>query len=131
MQERDSGIESNMASTQNVQSHSLERTAAAPIEKNDETSSPVPVTEIAPTASYPTGGLDFLTKLQEQDKESSTLPRHEARSRVQLRVIVVGAGLGGLSAAISLARKGHKVTVYEQAPALGEVCCNSPEIERS
>ncbi|KIY01510.1 uncharacterized protein Z520_03062 [Fonsecaea multimorphosa CBS 102226] len=41
--------------------------------------------------------------------------------KVQLHVCIVGAGLGGLAAAISIARAGHKVTVLEQAPALGEV----------
>jgi salicylate hydroxylase len=34
---------------------------------------------------------------------------------------VVGAGLGGLATAIALARKGHSVTVLEQASRLGEV----------
>ena len=42
-------------------------------------------------------------------------------SRVKLNVTIVGAGLGGLAAAIALTRRGHKVTVFEQAPALGEV----------
>jgi salicylate hydroxylase len=36
-------------------------------------------------------------------------------------VIVVGAGLGGLTAALSLRHKGIRVTVLEQAPQLGEV----------
>jgi len=36
-------------------------------------------------------------------------------------VIVVGAGLGGLTAALALQRHGWRVRVYEQAPALGEV----------
>ena len=35
--------------------------------------------------------------------------------------IVVGAGLGGLTAALALLRAGWRVRVYEQAPALGEV----------
>jgi phytoene desaturase len=35
------------------------------------------------------------------------------------RVVVVGAGLGGLSAAARLAALGHEVTVCEQAPAVG------------
>ncbi|MEJ8824482.1 FAD-dependent monooxygenase [Variovorax humicola] len=36
-------------------------------------------------------------------------------------VVVVGAGLGGLTAALALMRHGFEVTVLEQAPALGEV----------
>lgn len=34
---------------------------------------------------------------------------------------IVGAGIGGLTAALSLLREGFAVRVYEQAPALGEV----------
>ncbi len=37
------------------------------------------------------------------------------------RAIVVGAGIGGLTAALALARKGLAVTVLEQAPEFGEV----------
>src|SRR4029077_17064196 len=36
-------------------------------------------------------------------------------------VAVVGAGLGGLNAAIALRQRGFDVTVYEQADALGEI----------
>jgi salicylate hydroxylase len=36
-------------------------------------------------------------------------------------VLIVGAGLGGLGAAIAIARAGHRVTIVERAPKLGEV----------
>jgi salicylate hydroxylase len=36
-------------------------------------------------------------------------------------VAIVGAGLGGLTAALALQRQGWRVRVYEQAPVLGEV----------
>jgi salicylate hydroxylase len=40
---------------------------------------------------------------------------------VPLRVAVIGAGIGGLTAALSLCRAGFAVEVYEQAPELTEV----------
>ncbi|CAK7203600.1 hypothetical protein SEUCBS139899_006337 [Sporothrix eucalyptigena] len=39
----------------------------------------------------------------------------------KLNVIIVGAGLGGLGAAIAILLAGHNVTVLESAPAIGEV----------
>lgn len=39
----------------------------------------------------------------------------------RLKIIVVGAGLGGLAAAISCALGGHEVTVLESAKELAEV----------
>ncbi|KAK1141290.1 hypothetical protein N8T08_009194 [Aspergillus melleus] len=39
----------------------------------------------------------------------------------QLNVAVIGGGIGGLAAATSLRRAGHKVTVYERADYAGEV----------
>ncbi|KAK6201145.1 salicylate hydroxylase [Scheffersomyces amazonensis] len=43
------------------------------------------------------------------------------KAPISLDVIIVGAGLGGLTAAIGLTMAGHNVTVLEQAPQLGEV----------
>jgi salicylate hydroxylase len=37
------------------------------------------------------------------------------------RILIAGAGLGGLTAAACLLKRGHDVTVFEQAPVLGEV----------
>jgi 2-polyprenyl-6-methoxyphenol hydroxylase-like FAD-dependent oxidoreductase len=38
-----------------------------------------------------------------------------------MRIIVVGAGIGGLAAAIGLRRAGHEVTVLERSPRLGGI----------
>ena len=38
-----------------------------------------------------------------------------------LTAMVVGGGIGGLAAAAALTRAGIAASVYEQAPALGEV----------
>src|SRR5579872_7309874 len=37
------------------------------------------------------------------------------------RILIVGAGIGGLTAACCLMKAGHDVQVLEQAPALGEI----------
>ena len=39
----------------------------------------------------------------------------------QYKILIAGAGLGGLAAAACLMKAGHDVEVYEQAPQLGEV----------
>src|ERR1700742_1028115 len=41
--------------------------------------------------------------------------------RVEKKVIIVGAGIGGLAAALSLLKRGIDVEIYEQAPELKEV----------
>ena len=42
-------------------------------------------------------------------------------SQEPLRVIIVGAGIGGLAAAVGLRRAGIDVKVFERARELGEV----------
>lgn len=45
---------------------------------------------------------------------------HSALGR--LNVVIVGAGIGGLTAAIGLRQDGHQVVVLDQAAQFGEVC---------
>lgn len=47
----------------------------------------------------------------------STIPK----APISLHFIIVGGGLGGVTASIALSLAGHKVTLLEQAPQLGEV----------
>lgn len=43
------------------------------------------------------------------------------KAKVPLNILLVGAGLGGLTTAIALTQSGHNVTIFEQTPVLGEV----------
>jgi heterodisulfide reductase subunit A-like polyferredoxin len=52
---------------------------------------------------------------------SSQQQPSQASNDVRLEVIVVGAGLAGLAAAISISLSGHSVTVLESAKELLEV----------
>src|SRR5438874_2630186 len=52
------------------------------------------------------------------------LPKHFLRGTMtepQLTVVIIGGGIGGLFAALALIARGLRVSVYEQAPALGEI----------
>ncbi|KIV79446.1 hypothetical protein PV11_07008 [Exophiala sideris] len=44
-----------------------------------------------------------------------------AKAKVPLNVIIVGAGIGGLAAAVSLGKRGHNVHIIEFAPEIQEV----------
>ena len=43
------------------------------------------------------------------------------KASLQLHIIIIGCGLGGLAAAHCLAQAGHRITLLESAPAIGEV----------
>lgn len=74
--------------------------------------------------TYPSQALRFLRSAhpsgQYLDAQKEGIG-HPIDARLKLSVTIVGAGLGGLSLAIALARRGHAVTVLEQASQLGEV----------
>ncbi|KAL4769800.1 hypothetical protein BDW60DRAFT_224647 [Aspergillus nidulans var. acristatus] len=55
-----------------------------------------------------------------QSPEAQTIPRKRDASST-LEVIIIGAGLGGLGAAIAIRLAGHSVTVLESAREIGEV----------
>jgi salicylate hydroxylase len=67
---------------------------------------------------HPTRSLQFLQKLSSNGSNHESPP---LQAKMKLQVIIVGGGLGGLACAIALARRGHTITVLEQATQLGEV----------
>ncbi|KAJ6104926.1 hypothetical protein N7486_003615 [Penicillium sp. IBT 16267x] len=68
--------------------------------------------------TYPSNCLEFAKPfLASESKISDSLDK----AGVPLKILLVGAGLGGLTTAIALTQSGHNVTVFEQTPVLGEV----------
>jgi 6-hydroxynicotinate 3-monooxygenase len=56
----------------------------------------------------------------DNDPEASIVEHRRVR-RDRPRIAIVGAGLGGATAAVLLAQAGYTVSIYEQAPAFGRV----------
>ena len=69
-----------------------------------------PVSDLPAPQSTPSPTLDHSTQLFQGRRASH--PIH---------IVVVGCGLGGLSAAYCLAEAGHNVTILEGAPVIGEI----------
>lgn len=67
------------------------------------------------TTSYPTNSLHFLHKTEKQRLDSSTKEPPAPEANAKLKIVIVGAGLGGLATSIALARCGQRVIVLEQA----------------
>ncbi|QKX60295.1 uncharacterized protein TRUGW13939_07438 [Talaromyces rugulosus] len=67
--------------------------------------------------SYPSNCLEFTRHVVHPPSSND----HANTSKISLTIIVVGAGLGGLTTAIALKQSGHQVTVYEQARELSEI----------
>jgi salicylate hydroxylase len=61
----------------------------------------------------PTAGVDTATKPQSI--------YGSRKASLTLDIIVVGCGLGGLSTAFCLTQAGHRVTIVESSPSIGEV----------
>jgi hypothetical protein len=84
---------------------------------------PGELSEALTTTSYPSNVLNFLRKLRNSPsvQNGSNLNTSPLQAKVCLRIVIVGAGLGGLATSIALARRGHSVVVIEQAQQLAEV----------
>ncbi|OJA09267.1 hypothetical protein AZE42_02004 [Rhizopogon vesiculosus] len=46
---------------------------------------------------------------------------HGRRASLSLDIVVVGCGIGGLTAAYCLAQAGHRVTIIEAASVIGDI----------
>ena len=53
-----------------------------------------------------------------REKKASTVDLLSSNARTGIKVIIVGAGFGGLTAAIECYHQGHDVEIYESFPVL-------------
>ncbi|USP74124.1 hypothetical protein yc1106_01398 [Curvularia clavata] len=78
--------------------------------------------------TYPSQALRFLGKVGNEElatDEMNNFKELPEQSPLKLNVVVVGAGLCGLSLAVALSTRGHSVRLLEQASQLGEIPPNS------
>src|ERR671936_758078 len=75
------------------------------------------------TTLFLRSGLDrTLAARSESAKIRTTAARsHPPGCFMGQRILIAGAGIGGLTAACCLMKAGHDVQVFEQAPVLGEI----------
>jgi salicylate hydroxylase len=65
--------------------------------------------------------LKYFTKSSNIHNGTTTINGHSSSTPRRLRVVICGAGLGGLGAAVALRHKGHEVVVLEAASKLSEI----------
>jgi len=56
--------------------------------------------------------------------ESRPAPHNQ---HIQMQIVIIGGGIGGLACAIGLRNGGHEVTVLEKVPVMAEACSIIPQ----